>query len=104
MGIDTGKPLDPGPYTAQGVFAGIRATIEQTFGDPSLSEHTILIQGIGDVGEPLARALAQAGARVLISDLDDARSQTFAAELGGESVDPDAAITTDCDVYGMAGG
>ncbi len=101
MGIhpETGKPLDPGPFTAQGVLAGIRAAVAHAFDGATLSGRRILIQGVGDVGEPLARGLAEAGATVLISDLDPARSEKLAQMIGGRTVDPEAVFTMECDVY-----
>lgn len=101
MGIhpDTGRPLDPGPYTAQGVFAGIRQAIAHAFDGAPLAGRRVLVEGVGDVGAPLARRLAEAGATILLTDLDLARSQALARELGGQAIAPEAVFTTDCDVY-----
>lgn len=100
-GIDyaTRTAVDPGPYTAYGVFVGIGAALEVAFGSPSLAGRTVLIQGVGDVGEPLAGRLAEAGARVLVSDLDPARARTVAGAAGGEVVGAEAVYGTPCDVY-----
>jgi leucine dehydrogenase len=49
---------DPGPYTARGVFHGIRASAEYVFGSNSLEERVVLVQGVGDVGAPLVEQLA----------------------------------------------
>ena len=101
FGIDplTGEVRDPGPYTALGVMAGIRAGLEHVDGSAELRERSILIQGVGDVGGPLARFSAEAGARVLVCDTDEERAAAVARETGGEVVPPDAACTTPCDVY-----
>ena len=53
-GSETAK--DPGPYTALGVFAGIRATLARIHGDDDPRGRRILIQGIGDVGAPLSQS------------------------------------------------
>ncbi len=102
FGIDprTGEVRDPGPYTALGVMAGIRAALEHADDDSAeLRERSILIQGVGDVGGPLARFSAEAGARVLVCDTDEERAADVAREIGGEIVAPDDACTTPCDVY-----
>jgi len=90
------QPLDPGPYTALGVFVGMRAALRQVFGNDALAGRSVLVQGIGDVGLPLARQLREAGATVAIADIDEARARTLAAELGATVVAPDAVYTHRC--------
>lgn len=96
------KPIDPGPYTARGVFHGIAAAIHHVDGG-GLAGRTVLIQGVGDVGAPLARLLRTAGARLLLADLDGGRAVGLAAELGGEPdcrvIPAEEVFDTDCDVY-----
>lgn len=111
MGARTGGTVDPGPYTARGVYRGIVAALthldrpgatsrgeREVAGSPRLSGKTVLIQGLGDVGEPLAELLADAGARLLLSDLDARRAARIASELGAVIVAPDAVFETPCDV------
>ncbi len=89
---------DPGPYTALGVFSCIKTTARHALGSDDLTGVSVLIQGVGDVGEPLARMLAEAGATLILSDLDQTRASTLAAELGGTTVDPDKVPDTECDI------
>lgn len=91
--------VDPGPYTARGVFVGIRAAVRHVFGNDTLAGRTVLIQGLGDVGGPLARLLHEAGATLLVSDLDPARAQAVADALDARVVAADALDETACDVY-----
>jgi leucine dehydrogenase len=93
------QPMDPGPFTALGVFVGMRAAFRQVFGSDAFGGRSVLVQGVGDVGLPLARQLREAGATLAISDTDDARARRVAAELGGTVVPPDAVATHPCDVY-----
>jgi leucine dehydrogenase len=86
---------DSGPGTARGVFHAIRATVEQAFGSAELGGRSVLVQGVGAVGANLARELADAGARVLISDVDEAR----AAASGFEVVPPESVVGIEVDVY-----
>jgi leucine dehydrogenase len=90
---------DPGPATARGVFHGIRATVSHVFGSPDLDGRVVLVQGVGDVGTRLAEQLAEAGARVLVADIDPQRVDAVAGRIGAEVIPPDEAIGTDCDVY-----
>ena len=91
----TGRGGNSGPGTARGVFHAIRATVEHVFGSPELAGRRVLVQGAGAVGANLARELAEAGARVLVSDVDEAR----AAATGCETVAPDAVFGFEVDVF-----
>ena len=93
-----GGPGSSGPATGVGVFQGLRAAAERAFGTDDLTGRTVLVQGLGGVGHTLAERLAGAGARLLLSDVDDARASALAAELGAETVPADAALSTECDV------
>jgi leucine dehydrogenase len=96
---DRGGSGDPGPSTARGVFHGIRATVSHVLGSPDLDGRVVLVQGVGDVGARLAEQLAEAGARVLIADIDPQRADAVAGRIGAEVIPPDEAIGTECDVY-----
>jgi leucine dehydrogenase len=87
------------PATATGVFHGIRASVAQAFGSSDLSGRTVLIQGVGAVGRSLAGQLAEAGAGVMLTDVDQARADEAAEALGAEVVAPEGAVRTACDVF-----
>jgi leucine dehydrogenase len=91
----TGAGGNSGRGTAIGVFAGIKASVEQVFGSPGLTGRSVLVQGIGAVGADLVRLLREDGATVLVSDVDEAR----AAATGATVVAAADAIATECDVY-----
>jgi glutamate dehydrogenase/leucine dehydrogenase len=84
-----------GRGTARGGLHAIRATVEHLFGSPDLAGRSVLVQGAGSVGAVLARELAEAGARVVVSDVEEAR----AAATGYETVPPDRVLETEVDVY-----
>jgi leucine dehydrogenase len=90
---------DPGPATARGVFYGIKATVRHVFGSDELVGRSVLVQGVGSVGERLAEQLADDGARVLVSDLDGVRAAEVADRLGGDAVANEDVFSTECDVY-----
>jgi leucine dehydrogenase len=89
---------DPGPYTARGALAGLRATAAHLFGTDDLRGRSVLVQGVGDVGGPLVRMLAEAGARILVSDVDLARAGRVAEEVGAGMVEPETVYDTECDL------
>jgi len=97
--LETGEVVDPGPFTALGVMAGVRAALRHLEGNDELKGRSILVQGVGDVGGPFARFAAEAGAQVLVSDLDGARARGVADGIGARLVPPEDVYSTPCDVY-----
>jgi len=97
--LDHGGVGDPGPWTALGVYAGIRVAVRDILGREDLDGVTILVQGVGGVGGPLAKRLYDGGARVLVADVDEERARRIAEEVGGEVVASDDVYDTECDVY-----
>ncbi|MEZ5693660.1 MAG: Glu/Leu/Phe/Val dehydrogenase dimerization domain-containing protein [Altererythrobacter sp.] len=90
---------DPGPFTAMGIFLGIKAAVRHKLGKDSVSGVHVAIQGTGSVGGGVARLLAKDGAKLTLSDINEARAAALADELGGESVAPDAVMSVACDVF-----
>ncbi len=97
--VERGGSGDPGPATATGVFHGLRASVAHAFGSDGLEGRSVLVQGLGDVGERLAEQVADAGARLLVSDIDAGRATAAAERLHAVVVAPEDAIGAECDVY-----
>jgi leucine dehydrogenase len=89
--------VDPSGWTALGVLAGIESAVEQQEGH-GLRGMTVVVQGAGHVGAALSRMLADKGCRVVVTDVDPARAHSVASAVGGEVVDPAAAVSWPCDV------
>jgi leucine dehydrogenase len=89
---------DPGPHTSYGVYLGVRAAVRRALGKDSLSGLHIAIQGAGSVASGLARRAARDGARISIADIDQARAQRLADEIGGTVVAPGEIMTIEADV------
>jgi leucine dehydrogenase len=94
-----GKGGDPGPSTARGVYLGVKAAGEHAFGSGDLSGVHVAIQGVGSVGGGLARYLAAEGAKLTLADVDAARADALAAELGAETVSSDAIMGVEADIF-----
>jgi leucine dehydrogenase len=88
---------DPSPWTALGVEAAIRASLERKLGDPSPKGRTIVVSGLGHVGAALAKLLAKAGAKLVVADIDRSKKQ-LAEQLGARWVTPAKALTLQADV------
>ncbi len=89
---------DPGPHTSYGVFLGVRAAARRALGKDSLAGLHIAIQGAGSVAGGLARHAASDGARITIADIDQARAQKLADEVGGTVVAPGEIMTVEADI------
>ena len=94
-----GRVADPGPFTARGVLRGIEAGARVGLGRDGVRGLSVLVQGAGDVGFPLARELREAGAEVLVADVDEDRVARAVGELGAAAVPPERAWDTPCDVF-----
>lgn len=94
-----GLLLDPGPFTARGVVAAMRASLARVFGSDDLAGRRVAVQGVGDVGAPLARLLADAGATLVLADTDGGRLDALAGELSAGTASPEEIATVACDVY-----
>jgi leucine dehydrogenase len=91
---------DPSPITAHGVFHGIRACVEHTYGRDSLSDRHVAVQGIGKVGGRLAELLAERGATVTVTDTSEEALEEFVATYDdAERVATDDIYDVSCDVF-----
>lgn len=90
---------DPSPSTAQGVFAGIRASVRFLDGTDELNHIHVAIQGLGHVGYAVARLLHQAGARLTVTDIDPQRAQQARAEFNAAIVAPEAIYSVTADLF-----
>lgn len=99
LSLQAGGSGNPSPYTARGAFHGMRAVLEEAFGSPSFKNKRVLIQGVGAVGGRLAELLKQAGAHVIICDINEARVAELCKQHGFESVSDAQHLDVACDVY-----
>jgi leucine dehydrogenase len=97
--VDAGGSGTSAPDTAIGVFHGIRASLAHAFGSDDPSGRTILVEGAGAVGGPLCDLLAEAGAKLVVSDIDAGRARAVAERVGGDVVDPQEAFDATCDLF-----
>ncbi|MEE4153078.1 MAG: Glu/Leu/Phe/Val dehydrogenase dimerization domain-containing protein [Erythrobacter sp.] len=89
---------DPGPFTAYGIYLGIKAAVRHKLGTGSMKGVHVAVQGTGSVGGGVARLLAADGARLTLADIDARRAAALAEELGAEAVNAQAILTVTCDV------
>ena len=94
-----GRSGDPSPVTAYGVYRGIKACAVIKYGDDSLVDRHVAVQGLGHVGYYLCEDLAQEGARLTVTDIDQERVARVAEDFGAEVVAPDDIYAVDADIF-----
>ncbi|OBV11921.1 Leu/Phe/Val dehydrogenase [Erythrobacter dokdonensis] len=90
---------DPGPFTAIGIYHGIKAAVRHKLGRDSLAGVHVAVQGTGSVGSGVARLLAQDGAKLTLADIHAERAADLARELGANVVASEAIMSVGCDVF-----
>jgi leucine dehydrogenase len=94
---------DPSPVTAYGVYMGMKASMKEQTGSDSLSGKSVLVQGVGHVGEYLVEYLVKENADVIITDIHQDRVKEVVSKYGVRAVAPEDVFTTKMDVYSPLG-
>ncbi len=67
-------------------------------GRPGLSGLRAAVQGCGDIGAAVAQAFVEAGAKVLVADIDEAKAAEVASRIGAEVVSPNDVLYEEVDI------
>jgi leucine dehydrogenase len=97
----TGHPAasgDPSPVTAEGVFRGVQLGVRRALGR-ELDGVTIAVQGVGHVGGYLCDKLAAAGAKLIVTDVNDELLRQVATRTNAKVVTPGAIFDTEAEVF-----
>lgn len=98
----TGTPEisgNPSPFTARGVYLGMKAGASVKFGNDSLKDKIVAIQGLGSVGYTLCGHLHKDGAKLKVFDINSAALEKAVKEFGATAVTNEEILTTDCDIF-----
>lgn len=90
---------DPSPWTALGTLGGIKACLGFVYGDESLKNKRVAVQGVGSVGMYLVDHLIEGGAKVTITDVHRGRINECKKKYDVQVVDPDKIYSVDCDIF-----
>ncbi|HEX5077936.1 MAG TPA: Glu/Leu/Phe/Val dehydrogenase dimerization domain-containing protein [Geminicoccaceae bacterium] len=88
----------PLAVTAHGVFMAIRAAVLHLFGRNDLAGLAVAVQGLGHVGMPLCGLLHEAGAALVVADIDPTRTAEAARRFAARVVAPEAIYAQPVDV------
>ena len=94
-----GRSGDPSPVTAHGVFRAIQASAKERWSSDDLSTKTVAIQGCGHVGYYLAKELHEAGAKLIVTDIDGERVKRVVSEFGARAVSSDEIYGAQADIF-----
>jgi leucine dehydrogenase len=94
-----GRSGDPSPVTAHGVFRAIQASAKERWGSDDLNGRTITVQGAGHVGYFLSKELHEAGAKLIVTDIDAERVKAVVSEFGARAVSPDEIYGVQADIF-----
>ncbi len=89
---------DPSPLTARTAFSSIEAATRVRLGRDSMAGVRVGVQGVGHVGAALVELLSQAGAEVLIADVDPLRRSEVAERYGATALPLEDFVLGDFDV------
>lgn len=90
---------DPSRFTAWGVFRGIQAVATKLWGNPSVANKKILVQGLGHVGSKLANILFWEGAELILCESNLNLLHEYAAQLGAKTIGLNDYAHTECDIF-----
>ncbi len=90
---------DPGPFTARGVYLGIKAAAKYRLGADTMHGVHVAIQGIGSVGGGVARLLAADGAKLTLADIDHVKRDALAAETAASVAGLNEIMTIKADIF-----
>lgn len=90
---------NPSPVTALGVYSGVRATAKAMNGTDDLTGVTVSVQGLGSVGMTLCEHLHQAGAKLIVTDINQAAIDNAVSKFGATAVALDDIYSVEADIF-----
>src|SRR5437660_10169124 len=96
---ELGGSGDPSPVTAYGVLLGMRACAEEAWGEHSLAGRRVAVQGVGKVGYHLVKYLIEAGASIVVSDVDVDAVGRVVRDFGVDTAEPEKIHAQECDIF-----
>lgn len=99
VSASSGSSGNPSPKTAYGTFRGMMATAKEVWGSDDLKGRTVAVQGVGNVGYYLCQYLQEAGAKLVVCDINQDAIDRAVKEFGAKVVEPDAIYDVECDIF-----
>ncbi|ODS34775.1 MAG: leucine dehydrogenase [Candidatus Scalindua rubra] len=96
--VEMGGLGDPSPITALGVVWGMKACLIELYGNNSLKNKTVAIQGVGNVGYHLALLLHKEDAKLIASDVDAEKTRRLGSEIDVKIISPEQICYQEVDI------
>jgi leucine dehydrogenase len=96
---ELGGSGDPSPITAYGVFLGMKACVEEALQEHSLRGRRVAVQGVGKVGYHVVKHLVEAGAEVVVADVDLDGLARAVRDFGVDTAEPEKIHAQECDIF-----
>jgi leucine dehydrogenase len=90
---------NPAPYTAKGVYLGIKACVKEIFGTDELAGRSVVVQGTGNVGEHLVELLRSENVEVYVTDINEDRMRVIARKYKAKAIEADKIFSIGADIY-----
>jgi len=99
MSESYGTGGNPSPMTAFGVYMAMKRTAKEAFGDDSLEEKTIAVQGVGNVSYSLCRHLYEEGAKLIVTDISQDAIDRAVSDFGAKAVGIEEIYDVEADIF-----
>lgn len=90
---------NPAPYSAKGVYLGIKACVKEVFGTDELAGRSVVVQGTGNVGEHLVELLRNDNVEVYVTDINEERMRVIARKYKAKAIEADKIFNIGADIY-----
>lgn len=90
---------NPSPVTAYGVYWGIKACALEKWGNNSLKDKVVAVQGLGAVGRALCEYLHQEGAKLIVTDIMPEKVEQVVKVYNAKAVKPEEIYSVECDIF-----
>ncbi|MBL8007555.1 MAG: Glu/Leu/Phe/Val dehydrogenase [Ignavibacteria bacterium] len=103
VSIELGGSGDPSPVTAYGTYVGIKACVNEVYGNDSLKGKKVIIQGAGgNVGKHLCKYLFDDGAVLYVNDIYQEKLKSIVTDYKAKIINDDELYSTEADVFSPA--
>ncbi len=96
---EQGRGGNPSPFTAYGVWKGMKSAANHAFGDADLKDKRVSILGLGAVGMALAEYLHGEGAKLVVADVNETVLNLAKEKFDATVVAPEDAAAQDVDIF-----
>lgn len=89
----------PSPFTAIGVYQGIKAAVHHSLKRDTLTDLHVVIQGVGHVGYPLAKLLHEQGVKLTVTDVEPKLVEKCVKEFNATPCALKDIYDVQCDIF-----